>query len=32
MESMEKAGIDEIVIQPVIDPEVEMRELAKLVG
>jgi 5,10-methylenetetrahydromethanopterin reductase len=30
IEAMEKAGINEIVIQPVIDPEVEMRELAKL--
>jgi 5,10-methylenetetrahydromethanopterin reductase len=29
---MEQAGIDEIVIQPVVDPEVEMRELAKLVS
>jgi hypothetical protein len=30
--AMEQAGLDEIVIQPVVDPEVEMRELAKLVG
>jgi 5,10-methylenetetrahydromethanopterin reductase len=28
--AMEKAGIDEIVIQPVVDPEPEMLELAKL--
>jgi 5,10-methylenetetrahydromethanopterin reductase len=28
--AMEKAGIDEIVIQPVVDPETEMRELAEL--
>lgn len=28
--AMEKAGIDEIVIQPVVDPEREMRELATL--
>jgi 5,10-methylenetetrahydromethanopterin reductase len=28
--AMEKAGIDEIVIQPVVDPENEMAELAKL--
>ncbi|MCP9955255.1 LLM class flavin-dependent oxidoreductase [Actinomadura madurae] len=27
---LEKAGIDEIVIQPVVDPEAEMRELAGL--
>jgi 5,10-methylenetetrahydromethanopterin reductase len=30
--AMEKAGIDEIVIQPVVDPETEMRELAALTG
>jgi 5,10-methylenetetrahydromethanopterin reductase len=29
--AMERAGIDEIVIQPVVDPELEMREIAKLV-
>jgi alkanesulfonate monooxygenase SsuD/methylene tetrahydromethanopterin reductase-like flavin-dependent oxidoreductase (luciferase family) len=28
--AMEEAGIDEIVIQPVVDPETEMRELATL--
>jgi 5,10-methylenetetrahydromethanopterin reductase len=28
--AMEKAGIDEIVIQPVVDPEAEMLELAEL--
>jgi hypothetical protein len=27
---MEKAGIDEIVIQPVVDPDREMAELARL--
>ncbi|MQA15976.1 MAG: LLM class flavin-dependent oxidoreductase [Pseudonocardiaceae bacterium] len=30
--TMEQSGINEIVIQPVVDPDVEMRELAKLVG
>lgn len=30
--AMETAGIDEIVIQPVIDPEAEMEELAKLMA
>ena len=29
---MEKAGIDEVVIQPVVDPETEMRELAELMS
>ncbi|MBO2447776.1 LLM class flavin-dependent oxidoreductase [Actinomadura barringtoniae] len=28
--ALEKAGVDEIVIQPVVDPEAEMRELAEL--
>ena len=28
--AMEKAGIDEIVIQPVVDPDREMEELARL--
>lgn len=28
--AMERAGIDEIVIQPVVDPETEMRDLADL--
>jgi 5,10-methylenetetrahydromethanopterin reductase len=28
--AMEAAGIDEIVIQPVIDPPTEMAEFAKL--
>jgi 5,10-methylenetetrahydromethanopterin reductase len=30
--AMEKAGIDEIVIQPVVDPETEMTELATLMA
>jgi alkanesulfonate monooxygenase SsuD/methylene tetrahydromethanopterin reductase-like flavin-dependent oxidoreductase (luciferase family) len=30
--AMEQAGIDEIVIQPVVDPESEMVELAKLMA
>lgn len=30
--ALEKAGIDEIVIQPVVDPEAEMRELAALMA
>lgn len=30
--AMEKAGIDEIVIQPVVDPEAEMAELARLMA
>jgi alkanesulfonate monooxygenase SsuD/methylene tetrahydromethanopterin reductase-like flavin-dependent oxidoreductase (luciferase family) len=30
--AMEKAGINEIVIQPVVDPETEMAELAKLMA
>lgn len=30
--ALEKAGIDEIVIQPVVDPEAEMRELAGLMA
>jgi alkanesulfonate monooxygenase SsuD/methylene tetrahydromethanopterin reductase-like flavin-dependent oxidoreductase (luciferase family) len=30
--TMEKAGIDEIVIQPVIDPPTEMAEIAKLIA
>jgi hypothetical protein len=29
--AMSQAGINEIVIQPVVDPEVEMTELAKLI-
>ncbi len=28
--AMERAGVDEIVIQPVVDPEREMGELASL--
>jgi 5,10-methylenetetrahydromethanopterin reductase len=30
--AMEKAGIDEIVVQPVVDPEREMTELARLMA
>jgi len=30
--AMEKAGIDEIVIQPVVDPHTEMLELAELMN
>jgi alkanesulfonate monooxygenase SsuD/methylene tetrahydromethanopterin reductase-like flavin-dependent oxidoreductase (luciferase family) len=30
--TMEKAGINEIVIQPVVEPETEMRELAELMA
>jgi alkanesulfonate monooxygenase SsuD/methylene tetrahydromethanopterin reductase-like flavin-dependent oxidoreductase (luciferase family) len=30
--ALEAAGVDEIVIQPVIDPEQEMADLAKLMG
>jgi 5,10-methylenetetrahydromethanopterin reductase len=30
--AMEKAGIDEIVIQPVVDPETQMAELAELMA
>lgn len=30
--AMEKAGVDEIVIQPVVDPETEMAELAGLMA
>ncbi len=29
---METGGVDEIVIQPVIDPDDEMAELAKLMA
>lgn len=28
--TMEKAGVDEIIIQPVVDPEAEMAELSRL--
>src|SRR5205085_10773399 len=30
--ALEKAGVDEIVIQPVVDPETEMTELAALMS
>jgi len=32
IQAMEKAGIDEIVIQPVVDPDTEMTELAGLMA
>ncbi|MEU6378924.1 LLM class flavin-dependent oxidoreductase [Streptomyces sp. NPDC046909] len=30
IDALEKAGVDELVIQPVVDPEAEMAELARL--
>jgi alkanesulfonate monooxygenase SsuD/methylene tetrahydromethanopterin reductase-like flavin-dependent oxidoreductase (luciferase family) len=32
IEAMEKAGVDEIVIQPVVDPDTEMAALAELMA